>query len=137
MEDEDSEKEDENPLPVDQILDDLESSNQLRFNGLISLHRACTEVPSEFKTVLRAVALTLQTQNEIKENKLYKMNKDERRAAKIRFAKGDFSSARKNVPPPVRSALRVSHWMLWHSFNNLTRKTFQVLIDYVMSIKDT
>ncbi|KAA6397228.1 MAG: hypothetical protein EZS28_007245 [Streblomastix strix] len=119
MEDEDSEIEDEDPLPDDQILDDLESSNQLRFNGLIALHRACTEVPSEFKTILRAVALTLQTQNEIKENKLYKMNKDERRAAKIRLAKGDFSSARKNVPPSVRSALRVSHWMLWHSFGKL------------------
>ncbi|KAA6353504.1 MAG: hypothetical protein EZS28_050969, partial [Streblomastix strix] len=106
MEDEDSEKEDKNPLPVDQILDDLESSNQLRFNGLIASHHACTEVPSEFKTVFRAVVLTLQTQNEIKENKLYKMNNDERKAAKIRLAKGDFSSARKNVPPPVRSALR-------------------------------
>ncbi|KAA6389892.1 MAG: hypothetical protein EZS28_014582 [Streblomastix strix] len=87
MEDEDTEKDDENPLSVDQILDNLESSNQLRFNGLIALHRACTDVPSEFKTVLRAVALTLQTQNEIKENKLYKMNKDERRAAKIGLAK--------------------------------------------------
>lgn len=57
------------------------------------------------------------------------MNNDERKAAKIRLAKGDFSSARKNVPPPVRSALRVLHWMLWHSFvhsHSFAKSTFSI-----------
>ncbi|KAA6384306.1 MAG: hypothetical protein EZS28_020167 [Streblomastix strix] len=56
---------------------ELEIQTQLRDKTLEILNLTCKEVPQTFKTVIRACALALQTENEIKMNVKFQMTKEE------------------------------------------------------------